>query len=147
MKVSKTGGSRGVSGPGRTQGRGPAKGASGPGFADSLREATATLATEAPLETTAPTAIESMLAAQEVPDATDGQARRRQVAHGHDLLDRLEDIRTGLLLGAIPKDRLAGLAQAVRNRRRESTDPRLDALLDEIELRAEVEIAKLTQRD
>ena len=73
----------------------------------------------------------------------DGEERRRMVKYGEDLLDKLDDIRHGLLLGSIPKDKLIALAQMVRSRRGQVTDPRLSAVLDEIELRAEVELAKL----
>jgi hypothetical protein len=59
------------------------------------------------------------------------------------MLDRLEDIRHGLLMGAIPRDRLQELAAAVRRQREAIDDPRLVEILDEIELRARVELAKL----
>jgi hypothetical protein len=58
----------------------------------------------------------------------------------------LEELRIGLLLGHIPRDRLADLSRMVRDRREDAEDPQLAALLDEIELRAEVELAKLTMR-
>jgi hypothetical protein len=59
------------------------------------------------------------------------------------MLDELEQIRLGLLLGAIPRAKLEQLAQLVRARREQVDDPRLMAILDEIELRAAVELAKL----
>ncbi|MQX34997.1 flagellar assembly protein FliX [Roseospira navarrensis] len=94
-------------------------------------------------------ALSGLLAAQEVggpDDATTGRQRRdRLVHHGEDMLERLEDLRLGLLLGAIPKDRLMDLARTVRARREQGPDRQLDALLDEIELRAEVELAKLSR--
>lgn len=93
------------------------------------------------------TAIDSLLAAQGVdPDAGRGRGRERLMRHGEDILDRLEEMRRGLLLGAIPKARLAELAGLVRSRREAGADPRLAAILDEIELRAEVELAKLSRR-
>jgi len=60
------------------------------------------------------------------------------------MLDELEQIRLGLLLGQIPRARLEQLAQMVRARREQLDDPKLIAILDEIELRAAVELAKLT---
>ncbi len=86
-------------------------------------------------------AIEGILAVQEVSDEAGG--RSRGVARGHDLLDRLDEIRHGLLLGAIPRDRLVGLREQVQARRETVTDPQLSAILDEIDLRAAVELAKL----
>lgn len=96
------------------------------------------------------TGIESILAAQGVgPDqgGQGGRANKRLVQRGEDLLDRLEEVRRGLLIGSIPKDRLSELARLVRSKRDAGADPHLSAILDEIELRAEVELAKLTRRE
>lgn len=91
--------------------------------------------------------IDSLLAMQSIdPDAGGGRNSRRMVKRGEDLLDMLEEIRHGLLLGHIPKDRLTELATAVRSKRAAGADPQVSAILDEIELRAEVELAKLTRR-
>jgi hypothetical protein len=84
------------------------------------------------------------LALQGAPDSTERQARRRAVQRGDAMLDDLDEIRLGLLLGAIPRARLEQLAQLVRARREQVDDPKLMAILDEIELRAAVELAKLT---
>ena len=65
---------------------------------------------------------------------------------GAEILDRLEEIRRGLLMGSIPKDRLQELAHLVREKRERGADPVVSRLLDEIELRAEVELAKLSRR-
>lgn len=86
-----------------------------------------------------------VLAVQETPDATSGKARQRASDRGLKMLDYLEDIRIGLLMGGIPKDRLEQLAQMVRVRREQVDDPKLTAILDEIELRAAVELAKLSR--
>lgn len=85
-------------------------------------------------------AVEALLALQEVRDSAQG--RGRLVARGYDLLRRLEEIRLSLLAGAIPRDRLHELLAAVRARRGQVDDPELAALIDEIELRASVELAK-----
>jgi len=93
--------------------------------------------------------LDSLLAVQEAGAEQDAASRQRRQArlvhHGEDVLDRLEEIRLGLLLGAIPKERLMDLAHLVRQRREQAPDRQLDALLDEIELRAEVELAKLSR--
>ena len=52
------------------------------------------------------------------------------------------EIRTGLLIGSIPVNRLSGLAQSMANRKENAADPALRALIEEIELRARVELAK-----
>ncbi len=87
------------------------------------------------------TAVDSLLALQEVPDATTG--RSRAVLRGEDLLNHLDEIRLGLLVGSIPHNKLGALMNAVRESREEVEDPRLAAVLDEIEVRASVELAKL----
>ena len=117
------------------------------GFAETLAETYAspdeTPGVDAP---TSVSGIDALLAAQGVGDSTDGEQRRRLVKYGEDLLDKLEELRHGLLIGAVPKDKLIALAQMVRSRRDSVADPRLAAVLDEIELRAEVELAKLSPR-
>jgi hypothetical protein len=93
--------------------------------------------------------VEGVFAAQSV-DPGAGQPspeeRRKRAQRGAEILDRLEEIRRGLLLGAIPKDKLADLARLVRDKREKGADPVISRLLDEIELRAEVELAKLSRR-
>ena len=87
--------------------------------------------------------VDGLLAVQET--NPDGRGRGKQGAErGEDLLSRLERIRDGLLLGAIPESELRDLATSIKaTRERKFTDPRLGEILDEIELRARVELAKL----
>ncbi len=142
-----------VSGIGTTAGPGQARKAgktekSAPGaFADRLAE-TMDGPEDAAAVDSAPqvSGIEALLATQAVGDATDQEQRRRLIRHGEDLLDRLEEVRHGLLLGAIPKEKLLALAQIVRSRRDTALDSRLGSILDEIELRVEVELAKLSSK-
>ena len=61
------------------------------------------------------------------------------------ILDRLEDIRQGLLLGAISQSGLQELARTIREARGETLDPKMSDILDDIELRAKIELAKLEQ--
>jgi len=139
MKITDLGSAKGVA----TTKRAKAAGKGGE-FAERLKEAVAAGA-GAVVETPAPATVESLLAVQEAPDAASERSRGLARRYGHDLLDRLEEIRLGLLAGVIPKDKLAAIAQAVRQRRQKTDDPRLNAIIDEIELRCEVEIAKLTR--
>ncbi len=91
---------------------------------------------------TAPlSAVNSILAVQEVPTATDG--RSRVIKRGYNILDQLDDIRLGLLSGTIPRQHLLELSQEIKETRDAVIDPRLSAILDDIELRAAVELAKL----
>jgi hypothetical protein len=91
------------------------------------------------------TDLNTVLALQEAPDATRGRARKRAKERGDMMLDHLDEIRMGLLLGTIPMARLEQLAQLVRAKREQIDDPKLLAILDEIELRAAVELAKLSR--
>ncbi len=86
-----------------------------------------------------------LLAAQMVDADDEKELRRRAVSRGKTLLEKLEEIRDGLLLGTISKDRLMEISRYVRERRINSDDPRLEEIIAEIELRVEVELAKLTK--
>ena len=88
--------------------------------------------------------VSTVLALQGMSDSTERRGRRKAVERGSTMLDMLEELRLGLLLGTIPQSRLEQLAQLVRVQREQVNDPRLTAILDEIELRAAVELAKLT---
>ena len=114
-------------------------------FAERLKDAVAATEPGAAVETAPPAFIEQLLSIQEAPAAISGEGRKAAGQYGQFLLERLDEIRLALLIGAIPKDQLAGLAQTARQRRQRSDDPRLNEILEEIELRAEVEIAKLTR--
>lgn len=87
--------------------------------------------------------INPLFALQEVDDPLSGKKRRAR-ARGDDILDRLDELRLGLLMGSIPLEKLHELSRVLQNRIGEIDDPRLQEILDEIDLRAQVEIAKLT---
>ncbi len=95
--------------------------------------------------TTTIAAVESILTLQGIDDSTSG--RSRGLAHGERLLDMLDEVRDGLLAGGIPRATLNRLATAVSKRQEGFNDPKLQTVLDEIELRARVELAKLEQAD
>jgi len=84
--------------------------------------------------------MDALLALQEVDERS--ERRSRAAKHGHSLLDTLETVRTDLLAGQVSEDRLELLAQQV-SKRPESGDPKIDSVLEEIELRVKVELAKL----
>ncbi|MEX2454571.1 MAG: flagellar assembly protein FliX [Rhodospirillaceae bacterium] len=85
--------------------------------------------------------MEGLLAIQEVDD--EGRRRRRAREHGEAVLDRLDEIRHALLTGSLNPDSLQRLLRQVRRERADFDDPGLRGILDEIELRAAVELAKL----
>ena len=90
-------------------------------------------------------ALDSILALQGMDDSTDG--RSKGLKHGEQLLDMLDQVRDGLLAGGIPRATLNRLAAAVTRRHDTFADPHLQTVLDEIELRAHVELAKLEMMD
>ena len=98
----------------------------------------------APVQTTSSLSGTEVLLAAQMVDADEEKERRRQtVVRGKSLIEKLEEIRDGLLIGAISKDRMIEIARFVRERRGTSGDERLDEIMAEIELRIEVELAKL----
>lgn len=85
--------------------------------------------------------VDALLALQQ---DDDGEAEReRAKTRAAEILDRLDELRAGLLTGSMPRHRLEQLAHLVRSRRGRTNDPRLDQVLEEIDLRAQVELAKL----
>ncbi len=87
--------------------------------------------------------ISGILGIQEVDDALAHAAKGKLRAE--DILDRLEDLRLELLSGAISKEKLLQLSRIVNARRAQIKDPRLVEILDAIDLRAQVELAKHLQ--
>jgi hypothetical protein len=86
-------------------------------------------------------AVDALVALQEVPDAA--ARKRKAIKRGEAMLDLLEDIKIALLSGALARTRIIKLAQIVEDRRNDTADPELQGVLEEIELRARVELAKL----
>lgn len=85
--------------------------------------------------------LDALLALQEVPDALAGRAQARR--HGELLLDILDQIRLDILAGRVPRARLEQLSAQLARRREATDDPQLTAIIDQIELRAAVELAKM----
>lgn len=102
--------------------------------------------TEAAVASGPAVSIEALLTLQTAGNDAEAAVLGRALAHGGDVLDRLERLRVDLLEGAVPMARLTELAQTVRAHRVTTADARLNAILDEIELRAGVELAKLERR-
>ncbi len=120
-------------------GRGSAAGRSGSGvdFVPAGAGAPARVAVNMPVQALA--GIDSILALQAVGEPL--TARKKAVRRGASLLDMLDEMRSDLLIGRVGADRLDRMA-AVLAEMRENSVPGLDALLDEIELRVRVELAK-----
>ena len=85
--------------------------------------------------------VEALLALQDVESAT--ERKRRSVGRASRMLDELDGLKVALLGGDLDPAQLDRLARAVREQRAATEDPKLEDLLDEIETRAAVELAKL----
>ena len=85
--------------------------------------------------------VDALLALQAETDPR--QARRQATERAFSLLDLLDDLKLALLDGAIPRDTLIRLMETLKSRRDATQDPKLEAALDEVEIRAAVELAKL----
>jgi hypothetical protein len=73
------------------------------------------------------------------------ERRKRSVQRGRGALDVLDELKIGLLAGNLNAATVSRLRDAASNLKSTSGDPRLDAVLSEIELRVEVELAKAGQ--
>lgn len=137
MKVSGTGGPSSASGPRAARSAG-----GGGGFKISASSGPAAPAAVASTGgVSGVVGVEALLALQDVDSAT--ERRRRSVRRAGNLLDRLDEVKIALLGGELSTAQLDGLGRAIREQRSATDDPRLEQVLDEIETRAAVELAKL----
>jgi hypothetical protein len=87
--------------------------------------------------------LDLLLAVQGADDPAQRAARKRMTARAGDLLKGLETIRNGLLLGSLTVGHMVDIADVIASHREKIHDPELTGLMDEIDLRAQVEIAKM----
>jgi hypothetical protein len=85
--------------------------------------------------------LDALLALQSVGGPM--ERKRKAVRRASGLLDVLDDLKIGLLDGGISPQALTRLAAAIREERTETDEPALESVLNEIETRAAVEMAKL----
>jgi hypothetical protein len=136
MKVS------GAGGAGPTVGPRSARPAGGEGFRISTPGAASGPAQTAAVSATrSVVGVDALVALQDVGGPL--ERKRRAVGRASRMLDALDDIKAGLLVGELSSGDLDRLRRAVRDERDHTDDPNLEAVLDEIELRAAVEVAKL----
>jgi hypothetical protein len=138
MKVSGTGGVGQAAGP-----KG-ARAADGEGFR--LPSAAAAPASSQASQVTGSAAVmgvEALLTLQDIGGPM--ERRRRAVRRAGNLLDVLDQVKIALLGGELSTADLHRLDRALKEQREATDDPRLEGLLDEIETRARVELAKLEQ--
>ncbi len=107
-------------------------------FAVTEQEETRTSSPSAALRTIG--GIDALIALQGIEDPA--ERRRRSVKGGRNALDVLDELKLGLLGGALSQSTLLRLKAAAADLKGPSGDPGLDVVLAEIDLRVEVELAK-----
>jgi hypothetical protein len=117
---------------------------SGADFAEALARAEETSgvsATEAMSGIAATGSLGGLLGAQEVDERE--ARKRKEIKRGRLTLDALAGLRDALLQGSLPIATIENLERIVAQERMANPDPALASILDDIELRAAVELAKL----
>lgn len=88
--------------------------------------------------------MDVLLAAQASEDPGARAARGRMKKRGDQILRTLDRLRVGILTGNLTVGNLIDVADVVAQHREKINDPQLAGILDEIDLRAQIEIAKMT---
>ena len=88
--------------------------------------------------------LDAIFATQMVDGVEERERRKKMIKRGKNLLDKLDEIRSALLVGYIAKDKLIEISRLVKEQKTMCEDERLLNIIAEIELRVEVELAKLT---
>jgi len=87
--------------------------------------------------------VDALLAVQGAESATERGSKRQLHKRGVDILHALENIRMAMLSGNLTVGHMIDIADVVASHRETVDDPQLTALIDEIDLRAQVELAKM----
>lgn len=87
--------------------------------------------------------VGSLLAAQSAEDPTERKARKKMVERAGSVLNALDDVRGGLLAGTLSMSEMQKVKASLTANREKITDSKLLGVLDEVELRAQVELAKM----
>ncbi len=142
MKVSSTGG---VSSTGASRAK-PAGGSSSFSL-PSVNAASGAASTASVGGLTGVGSVDALLALQEMGAVGSPlERRKRAVRRADQILDILGEVRVALIDGDISHATLDKLTRAIREQRENTDDPNLEGVLNEIETRAAVELAKLQAR-
>lgn len=138
-----------IQGPSGTQSTSKSKKSSGAGksgsnFSDFMDSGSASGASGASASSSINN-IDALLAVQGADDPAARAAKTRMKNRAHTILDKLDQLKVSMLCGSITIGELMGIADTVANHREKIDDPQLTSILDEIDLRAQIEIAKLSK--
>lgn len=100
-----------------------------------------TTATQPASDIAATAALSNLLTLQEISE--EDIKRKKLLLQGKSMLDALEKLRQQLLIGAIPAHTLQDLSRQLMVEKQAVSDPAINDLIEEIELRLAVELAKL----
>lgn len=140
MKVVSTSGAAGASGPTRST-RPAAEGFTAEAAASSREPAS----TGAPSGVGALSSLDALLALQEAPNPM--ERRKRAIRRAGGLLDALDQVKLAMLEeGGDPRVALDRLRRMAQDAREGTDDLGLESVLDEVDIRAEVELAKEEMR-
>lgn len=87
--------------------------------------------------------VDSLLMVQAAEDPTERAARQRMERRADNILGELDKLRNALLTGGLTLGHLIDIADVISAHRERVLDPHLTAILDEVDLRAQVELAKM----
>jgi len=85
--------------------------------------------------------IDSLIAVQQAESQYDSS--EESISYGKELLGFLDEIKSGMLEGGVSMEKLQKLKNGIKKERGWVVDDKLSSVLNEIEIRAKVEIAKL----
>lgn len=109
-------------------------------FEDFIAAAPKSSAGAAPTQSIA--RVDALLAVQGAETATERAAKRRMRERGEDILKELDRLRHSILTGSMTLGQVIDIADVVASHREKISDPKLTAILDEIDMRAQIELAK-----
>lgn len=138
MRINET---RSTSGANST--RKPGSAADGSAFRASLETAASVVPVPLAASTGNISSVAALMALQTVDDPL--ERRKRVERRGRQLLDALDALKIDLLDDKNPTDSLLRLKNLLETRREDSGDQELESLIDQVELRVEVELAKLSR--
>lgn len=107
----------------------------------SANEAESTSSTTPATDIQSVSSMDALLSLQEIPD--NELAKRKAVQEGRNTIETLDKLRLDLLTGNVSGNIVNRLNEIVKLRKQFANDKKLDAIMQDIELRAAVELAKL----
>jgi len=87
--------------------------------------------------------LDALLMAQAADDPMQGKAKRQMRERAEGILDKLNELKMAMMSKRVTIGHMVSIADVVASHRDTINDPELSSILDEIDLRAHVELAKL----